>query len=540
MKRVAFFTAIIAAMCVMMASLATADVPQVINYQGLLTDENGWAVDDGDYQITFTIYDAVTGGNVKWTSGQQTVLVTDGLFTYQLGSAAQLPDDLFEDTLRWLGIKVGADLEISPRTKLTSVPYAYHALSGGGWIDDGTVVRLIDNTDNVGIGTTDPHASLNVYEGYTSMWKHDFTQAIDHAGFLITTDWQFFNRFTPGVFWSTQNNNATKPKAGIYLKEASSGTYMYFGTSNNLFTGITNDAIVIDPDGNVGIGTANPAAKLHDNGSIYTLGGSGDANLDGSVNIVDVTSILSYLSQTILLSEEQYAEADLDGDGRVTHDDLAILNWILGFPSPLTKEEAWRRVHSSYGAMNTVSGDIFYVRDPVGIGTVVPTEKLDVDGTARLRNMPQGGSANVWVDGTGVLHEVVSSRRYKKNIRELDVDPHQVLQLEPVRFQWKETGAEDIGLIAEDVDQVIPDLVIYDSDGRPNAVKYDRVAIYLLETVRQQQTLIEELKSELNELCQKKTAEIETLKAQMAQMQALVETILAQQSGGTDELAITK
>jgi hypothetical protein len=109
-----------------LASLATADVPHMINYQGRLTDALGNPVPDGNYQITFTIYDAATDGNVKWTSGSQTVGVANGLFTYQLGWVAPfLPLDLFADTLRWLGIKVGTDPELVPRTRLVTAPYAY-------------------------------------------------------------------------------------------------------------------------------------------------------------------------------------------------------------------------------------------------------------------------------------------------------------------------------------------------------------------------------------------------------------------------------
>lgn len=53
----------------------------------------------------------------------------NGLFSYDLGEWSCLPHDLFATGAeRWLGIKVGTDDEISPRTKLSSVPFAYHSL----------------------------------------------------------------------------------------------------------------------------------------------------------------------------------------------------------------------------------------------------------------------------------------------------------------------------------------------------------------------------------------------------------------------------
>ena len=59
-------------------------------------------------------------------------------------------------------------------------------------------------------------------------------------------------------------------------------------------------------------------------------------------------------------------------------------------------------------------------------------------------------------------------------------------------FKWKTTGGEDIGLIAEQVDKVMPELVIYDKENKPDAVKYERISLYLLEIVKEQQKLLEQ------------------------------------------------
>jgi hypothetical protein len=126
----------------------------------------------------------------------------------------------------------------------------------------------------------------------------------------------------------------------------------------------------------------------------------------------------------------------------------------------------------------------------VGIGITNPTEKLDVDGTARLRSMPCGGGTNVVVNSSGVLMRESSSKRYKKDIRPIEVNADRIFQLQPVRFEWKTTGEEDIGLIAEEVKEIIPDLVIYDKEGKADAVKYDKIVLYLLEVVKAQQQKI--------------------------------------------------
>ncbi|MBI2056023.1 MAG: tail fiber domain-containing protein, partial [Candidatus Sungbacteria bacterium] len=111
----------------------------------------------------------------------------------------------------------------------------------------------LTSAGNVGIGTTSPATTFNIYNGNESTTLTNFTQAIASAGLLITTDYTV-GAYTPGLFWATQNNNGTKPKAGIWLLEDNSGTDMYFGTSNNYATGITNNGLILDQAGNVGIG----------------------------------------------------------------------------------------------------------------------------------------------------------------------------------------------------------------------------------------------------------------------------------------------
>jgi hypothetical protein len=137
----------------------------------------------------------------------------------------------------------------------------------------------------------------------------------------------------------------------------------------------------------------------------------------------------------------------------------------------------------------------------VGIGTASPSEKLDVDGTARLRGISaQVGSTYVHVDSNGKLWKIVSSKKYKSNIKDLEDDPYKVLQLRPVKYQSKTTGQQDVGLISEEVHEVLTDLVIYDNEGNPDAVKYDRISLFLLGIVKSQQKRIESLEQRLGAL----------------------------------------
>ncbi len=119
----------VAALVLVLASLATAEVPLIINYQGRLTDASGDPVPDVQHAVTFAIYDVPTGGSDSWSTMEK-VTPTNGLFSIQLGESPQpvLPASLFDGSPRYLGITIFPDLEMTPRTQLVSVPYAYHAL----------------------------------------------------------------------------------------------------------------------------------------------------------------------------------------------------------------------------------------------------------------------------------------------------------------------------------------------------------------------------------------------------------------------------
>lgn len=139
-----------------MSSLAVAGVPQLMNYQGHLTDASGSLVDT-TVSMTFTVYDDSTGGSPIWTETHSTVVVTEGGFNVLLGKYTAAPDTVYQDPIRWLGIVVGSDPEIEPRTRLVSVPYAFRAGSVEGFtpgpnnIDSG-LYNFIAGNDHTVVG----------------------------------------------------------------------------------------------------------------------------------------------------------------------------------------------------------------------------------------------------------------------------------------------------------------------------------------------------------------------------------------------------
>jgi len=118
-------TAIFLAAILLAPCLAQADVAPYMSYQGVLRDDAGSAVPDGDYSIAFRIYDVETGGTILWEE-TQSVSVTGGVFDVLLGTTVPL-NTLGFDVPYWLGIDVAGEGELVPRTPFATVPYAAHA-----------------------------------------------------------------------------------------------------------------------------------------------------------------------------------------------------------------------------------------------------------------------------------------------------------------------------------------------------------------------------------------------------------------------------
>ncbi|MBN1425308.1 hypothetical protein JXA88_12210 [Candidatus Fermentibacteria bacterium] len=103
-----------------------AEIPQMISYQGKVTDSGGTPVADASYPMRFQIYDAETGGTQLWDSGPQTVAVSGGVFSVVLGAGSMPALGLAFNEDHWLQVYFNL-ISQSPRQRLVSVGYAYMA-----------------------------------------------------------------------------------------------------------------------------------------------------------------------------------------------------------------------------------------------------------------------------------------------------------------------------------------------------------------------------------------------------------------------------
>lgn len=446
---------------VMLSGLLLAAVPPMINYQGRLTDAGGSPVSDGNYSVVFTIYDAASGGASKWTETQN-VTTTGGLFALLLGSVNPILDTVFNGTTRYMGVQVGADPELTPRTAMVSVPYAQRVSTVDG-TSGGTI------SGNVGIGESSPINSLHIKTK---------TGVNSSVTFPLRLENDDFGDPTTGMLFSVEGLALRYAKAGIAFQRTDSwakGNLLFLNSNSDN----TNDATLADarmailPNGRVGIGTTAPEAQLE-----VAAGGTG------------VTSIFGRGSDP---SFQICAAQDK------TSNSVGALVGEFGvryLTNPIIAGMRLRRNSSStdaYLSFSTSSLDRMTIEPDgdVGIGTSTPSQKLHVAG-----NICATGSIGA-----------CSDMRYKTDVVTLTGTLDKVSQLRGVAYRWKvgeypEREFEDgvqLGFIAQEIETMFPEVVQTDKEGF-KSVDYGRLTPVLVEAIKEQQKRIDEQQKQIDEL----------------------------------------
>lgn len=106
-------------------SVALAQVPPLIRYQGQAVDSNGVPL-EGPYALTFRLYQTETGGTAAWTERQDNVQLLSGHFSVLLGQVTPL-SGMDWSLPCWLSVQVNEEPELAPRQRITSVPLALRA-----------------------------------------------------------------------------------------------------------------------------------------------------------------------------------------------------------------------------------------------------------------------------------------------------------------------------------------------------------------------------------------------------------------------------
>ena len=141
-----------------------SDVPRTISYQGMVSSATGARFPSGDYAVTVRLYADEYGREAVW-EGEYTTTVENGLLNLELGSGAYpLPGSSAMDRSLWIGIQVEDGPEMTPRTRLSAVPYAL-TVPDGSVTSDKLGVDYVSSIMIDGEKVTRKGSSLNITGG---------------------------------------------------------------------------------------------------------------------------------------------------------------------------------------------------------------------------------------------------------------------------------------------------------------------------------------------------------------------------------------
>jgi hypothetical protein len=179
------------------------------------------------------------------------------------------------------------------------------------------------------------------------------------------------------------------------------------------------------------------------------------------------------------------------------------------------------------GAMITGSGNVCIGQGVQGVAAV--------DNTTWIRNVYDSVASDrpVYVNSDNKIGTLASSRRYKEEIKPMDKTSEALLSLKPVTFHYKQEldphHVPMFGLIAEDVENVNPDLVTRNKKGEVETVRYDAVNAMLLneflkehKTVQEQGAMIARQQKAIEAL----TAGLQKVSAQLEVSKPALQTVL--------------
>ena len=209
-----------------------------------------------------------------------------------------------------------------------------------------------------------------------------------------------------------------------------------------------------------------------------------------------------------------------DGSGALFNNTTGEFNTAVGQGALQANTTGSANVALGVGA----GGSVTTAENVICIGATVGG--ANVSNRCYIGNIRSATTANnnampILIDSAGQLGTISSSRRFKKEIKPMDKASEAILALKPVTFHYKsdKTNAPQFGLIAEEVAEVNPDLVVRDENGEIYTVRYDSVNAMLLNEFLKEHRKVQKLAANDAEQQREIKALVATVKEQAAQIQ---------------------
>ncbi len=417
MKRRAFVLMVLVPVLIL-ASSGSAAVPQLINYQGRLTNSAGGPLDT-TVALTFTIYGDSLGASTLWTEVHPSVTVADGLFQVILGSVSSLAQNIFDGNTRWLSVRIGAGSS-SSLMPLVSTAYAYRAnvtdtaalaktvsdnaitsakiqngtisladigqnsatsgevmkwngsaweaqadatgSNASGWVDNGTVIGLLTATDTVSLNSALRLGKLNV-GGNMSLTAQ--------SSIYWGTDSTFIKGFIGGDMTLQGEDIFAKTTGSIYFADVVAGNFVEIDNANKL----------------IGVGTTAPDEKLQVENDAASGRSFLQLETSHATNFGETGIRFKTPQNTWHLRMDDYTNNNLlDGAlGLRSQVGVEAMTWLENGNVGIGRTSPLRTLHVGGSAL---------IADSLGIGTTSPTKKLHVYGSALVKDTLYAGAIN--------------------------------------------------------------------------------------------------------------------------------------------------
>jgi hypothetical protein len=185
----------------------------------------------------------------------------------------------------------------------------------------------------------------------------------------------------------------------------------------------------------------------------------------------------------------------------------ALLNNTTGATNIAIGESAGSNLTTGNDNIDLYDSGVAGESSTIRIGTVGIQTATFVAG---ISGAPISSGAAVLVSSTGQLGVKSSSARYKGDIHDMSTVSDNLMRLRPVSFRYKKDPARtrQYGLIAEEVVQIYPELVVRGIDGKPEAVEYEELPVMLLNELQKQSRALAAKDAQIKAL----SSELEALK----------------------------
>ncbi len=538
-------------------------IPQTLSYQGVLTDANGEPITSDGLRLTFQLHTTPNNGGIVWREVHDSVPVQNGVFSVILGSIQPLDFPFDQPYFLGITVgndqEMRPAIELTASAYSLQARTVSDSMITSRKIAAGTVVRSLNNLT----GTVTLSAGSNIdivnegnnliistaSENGTGAWSLTGNANTDSTHFLGTTDVQPLeirvNGERAGRFEFTSSSEGPNIILGSRVNRVSPGvvgaTISGGGDADDF--GNANPNTVISRFGTVGGGAANTAGHDATVGGGFrneAIGiqstvaggfsntassraaavGGGNSNQasgiaatipGGQNNRAQGQNSLAAGTQAVALHEGTFVWADFSAGA--AFESTASNQFLIraaggvgiGLNTPSSPLTVAGIIESTSGGFKFPDGsrqttaakkspwnqtaqqkDIYYVDGNVGIGTKSPTNLLTLP-----KNSKTDPIADAWT--------IYSSRRWKTNIQPIKNPLHKVKRLRGVTYDWKTSGKHDIGLIAEEVGEVIPEVVVYEENGvDAKSVDYPRLVALLIEAMKEQQKQLDRITRQLD------------------------------------------